>query len=274
MGAKKRQNKIWEYRDMLQAWKRAGVITYAGYILGFPDDTPEKIKRNIEIIQRELPLDLIEFFFLTPLPGSEDHQKLHREGVWMDPDLNKYDLNHRVSHHPVMSDEAWEKIYLDAWKLYYTPAHFETVIRRQASLGLKTKSLYHGMGGFYASIMFAKVHPLEAGFWRHKVRTQRRRNMPLENPLVFYPKLAWHHLWAHAQFLALYVRFKRIHDRVIKDPEIRNYTDLAMTPMAANEGEELDLIKVFEDQIPDTYGAPVKRNKKVEELAAMAIPAK
>ena len=37
---------------------------------------------------------------------------------------------------------------------------------------------------------------------------------------------------------------------------------------------ELDLIKVFEDQIPDTYGAPVKRNKKVEELAAMAIPAK
>ena len=62
MGAKKRQNKIWEYRDMLQAWKQAGVITYAGYILGFPDDTPEKITRNIEIIQRELPLDMIEFF--------------------------------------------------------------------------------------------------------------------------------------------------------------------------------------------------------------------
>src|SRR5262249_47482539 len=34
MAAKKRQNKITEYRKMLLAWKHAGVITYAGYILG------------------------------------------------------------------------------------------------------------------------------------------------------------------------------------------------------------------------------------------------
>src|SRR4029079_11144887 len=33
MGAKKRQNKIWEYRDMLLAWRRAKVMTWAGYIL-------------------------------------------------------------------------------------------------------------------------------------------------------------------------------------------------------------------------------------------------
>ncbi|WP_299472520.1 hypothetical protein [uncultured Roseibium sp.] len=62
IAAKKRQIKIWEYRKMLQTWKDVGVVTYAGYILGFPDDTPEKISRNIEIIKREPPLDLIEFF--------------------------------------------------------------------------------------------------------------------------------------------------------------------------------------------------------------------
>ena len=33
---------------------------------------------------------------LTPLPGSEDHKRLHEAGVAMDPDLNKYDLNHVV----------------------------------------------------------------------------------------------------------------------------------------------------------------------------------
>jgi radical SAM superfamily enzyme YgiQ (UPF0313 family) len=70
MGAKKRQNKIWEYRDMLQAWRRAKVMTWAGYILGFPTDTPESIARDIETIKRELPIDILEFFFLTPLPGS------------------------------------------------------------------------------------------------------------------------------------------------------------------------------------------------------------
>ena len=78
MGAKKRQNKIWEYRDMLQAWQRAKVMTYAGYILGFPTDTPESIARDIEIIKSELPVDILEFFYLTPLPGSEDHKKLLR----------------------------------------------------------------------------------------------------------------------------------------------------------------------------------------------------
>ena len=74
-----------------------GIFTYAGYILGLPADTPELIRRDIEIIQRELPLDIVEFFILTPLPGSEDHQVLWRKGVEMDPDLNKYDLEH-VGH--------------------------------------------------------------------------------------------------------------------------------------------------------------------------------
>ena len=63
--------------------------------MGLPGDTPASIKRDIEIIQKELPVDVLEFTMLTPLPGSEDHQKLHEKGVWMDPDLNKYDLETR-----------------------------------------------------------------------------------------------------------------------------------------------------------------------------------
>ena len=38
--AKKRQNKITEYRKMLLAWRAQGIMTLAGYILGFPADTP------------------------------------------------------------------------------------------------------------------------------------------------------------------------------------------------------------------------------------------
>ena len=77
--AKKRQNKITEYRKMLLAWKAQGIITFAGYILGFPADTPETIRRDIAIIQNELPVDALEFFCLTPLPGSEDHQVLWKQ---------------------------------------------------------------------------------------------------------------------------------------------------------------------------------------------------
>ena len=98
-GTKKRQNKIWEYREMLQAWRKQKVMTWAGYILGFPTDTPESIARDIEIIKQELPIDILEFFCLTPLPGSEDHKKLFMKGVPMDPDMNKYDLEHVCTSH-------------------------------------------------------------------------------------------------------------------------------------------------------------------------------
>ncbi|MBH0190868.1 MAG: radical SAM protein [Nitrospira sp.] len=51
-GAKKLQNKIWQYRKMLQAWKDHDCTTVAGYILGFPTDTPESIARDIGVIER------------------------------------------------------------------------------------------------------------------------------------------------------------------------------------------------------------------------------
>ena len=54
----------------------------------------------------------------------------------MDSDLNKYDLNHRVSHHPKMSDAAWEESYRAAWEAFYDPEHVRTILRRAAASGL------------------------------------------------------------------------------------------------------------------------------------------
>ena len=136
-GAKKRQNKIWEYRVMLQAWRKQKVMTWAGFIIGFPTDTPESVARDIDIIKKELPLDILEFFCLTPLPGSEDHKILYLKGVPMDPDMNKYDVEHVCTGHPLMSGEEWNKTYRDAWKQYYTDEHVETVLKRAAATGLE-----------------------------------------------------------------------------------------------------------------------------------------
>ena len=108
VAAKKRQNKITEYRKMLLAWKSQGIMTMAGYILGFPADTPASIRRDIAIIKEELPIDVLEFFCLTPLPGSEDHKSLWRKGVAMESDLNNYDVEHVCTAHSQMSKQEWE----------------------------------------------------------------------------------------------------------------------------------------------------------------------
>jgi hypothetical protein len=84
----------------------------------------------------QLLIDLLEFFYLTPLPGSEDHKNLYMRGVAMDPDMNKYDLEHACTAHPLMSKEAWMRTYADAWKRYYTDEHAETILRRAVASGL------------------------------------------------------------------------------------------------------------------------------------------
>lgn len=250
IGAKKRQNHIWEYRHMLQAWKDHGCTTVAGYILGFPTDTLDSIARDIAIIKRELPIDLLEFFYLTPLPGSEDHQQLHKQGVWMDPDMNNYDLEHVTTHHPAMSKKEWQQAYTMAWNHYYTLEHVHTILRRAAAKGQSMKKLFNFLLWFYGCSMIERVHPLQGGLFRRKVRHARRPGFPLEHPLVFYPKRLWEVLSTTMQWALLFWTFHRIRQPILNDPKKRQYMDLALTPVMDQEEEDLDLMKVFAAHIP------------------------
>ncbi|MGO7207669.1 radical SAM protein, partial [Rhizobium ruizarguesonis] len=189
--AKKNQNKITEYRKMLLAWKAQGIMTLAGYILGFPADTPESIRRDITIIQEELPLDVIEFFILTPLPGSEDHQVLWKKGIEMDADLNIYDVEHVCTAHPKMSKQEWEDIYHEAWSLYYSPDHMKTLLRRAVATGVPLARLVKVLVSFATTVPLENVHPLQSGLLRLKTPSERRPDLPRENPLVFWPRFAW-----------------------------------------------------------------------------------
>lgn len=256
LNTKKRQNKIWEYREMLQAWRSQKVMTWAGYILGFPTDTPQSIARDIEIIKRELPIDILEFFCLTPLPGSEDHKNLYLKQVPMDPDMNKYDLEHVCTGHAMMSKEEWDGVYRDAWARYYTDAHVETVLRRAAVSGLSLKKIADILTVFSGASRIEGVHPLQFGYARRKLRTQRRHGLPIENPLIFYPRRAIEFVKVAAQWLTLLRRYRVIMKRVQADPAAAAYTDEALRPLATDHAVD-DFVKVFADKIPHTHGAPV-----------------
>jgi len=234
----KRQNKITEYRKMFQAWRNARVVTVAGYILGFPADTPERIEQDIKTIQQELPVDLLEFFCLTPLPGSEDHKNNHMKGVWMDPDLNKYDLEHITMSHSQMSSEEWKQIYRRAWDLYYSPEHVKTLIRRAAAGGPNPSRVMLHIHQFHGTIKYQNVHPLQGGFLRRKIRTQRRPGMPQENPFIFYPRRVWETVSGLVPFALYYFKLRSIRKKIKREPERRSYTDKALIPMK-EENEDI-----------------------------------
>jgi hypothetical protein len=262
--AKKRQNRITEYRRMLLAWKAHGILTLAGYILGFPSDTPETIRRDIAIIQEELPLDIIEFFCLTPLPGSEDHQVLWRKGAAMEPDLNKYDVEHVCTSHPRMSQEQWKAIYRDAWSLYYTPKHMETLLRRAVATGVPVNSLIKVLVNFATTVRLENVHPLQGGIFRLKHLSERRPGLPRERAFIFWPRFAWETLSKHAVIIAMIARLLALKFVITRDPAARTYKDTALTPVGDDDEMTLNLLT-------NTTGATaaVTHLKKIARLTAV-----
>ena len=241
MGARKKQNRITEYRKMILAWKHAGVHTFAGYIIGFPEDTPESILRDIRIIQRELPIDLVQFTCLTPLPGSEDHQKLFKTGVAMDEDLNRYDVEHVTTAHPKMSRGEWEKAYKAAWAAYYTPEHMETIMRREAAVGGSPGKLLTLLMWSYASVVLEGMHPYQGGYLRRKYRLDRRPELPVESAWSFYPRFVGNLIDKHIQLGKTIWKYRKIAIQLKNDPAARQYKDLALTPVVEDDFDSYEM---------------------------------
>jgi len=226
---------------MLRIWRAAGIMTFCGYILGFPGDSVASIERDIAAIQRELPLDILEFFILTPLPGSEDHQTLHRGGVWMDPDMNNYDVEHVTTTHSRMSADAWQGIYRRAWQLYYSWAHIETLLRRAIADGIDARRLMFSIVQFRSIPLYEKVHPLQGGYFRRKIRALRRPGLPREAALLFYPRRLAETGIVLARTLATLWLVDRIRRRVIREAKLGPYSDPAIRSLPAELVEALDI---------------------------------
>ena len=230
LAVKKRQNQIAHYREMLLAWKRAGVVTFAGYILGFDNDTPDSIRRDIAFVQRELPIDILEFFILSPMPGSENHKRAYEAGVWMDPDLNKGDTEHVVVEHPRMTKQEWQGIYEEAWHLYYSEEHVERLIRRARACGIKPVSVVQHILTYYGTQRFEGIHPLQGGVFRRKHRASRRPGFKREPMLTFYPRRAWQIVSTYVPYLIYGVKLHRLRHRIQREPAARDYTDASLQP--------------------------------------------
>ena len=178
----------------------------------------------------------------------------------MDPDMNKYDVEHVCTGHPLMSGEAWNQTYRDAWKRYYTDEHVGTVLKRAAATGLRMNKIADVMTAFSSAARIEGVHPLQCGIVRRKVRTSRRHGMPIVNPLIFYPVRAVEFVSVVVKWLTVGWRYHSIKKRVLADPAHKAYLDDATRPVTLEDVDHDELVAAFADKIPDTYGAPKRQH--------------
>jgi hypothetical protein len=161
----------------------------------------------------------------------------------MDSDLNKYDLNHAVTGHAQMSKEEWEQVYRAAWETYYTPEHVEVILRRAFATGTSPGKAVLFITWFKGCIGIEKIHPLEGGFVRLKFRRDRRSGLPLESPLLFYPKYFARTVRNQIRWISLYMRIRLVYLKIKRDPRRFEYMDLALEPVADDEIETRELFQ-------------------------------
>ncbi len=187
----KGQNKVEEYRSIIDEWHRAGVVVHTGYIIGLPWDTVEGVRRDLRFLMEEIQPDQASFFMLTPLPGSHDHREMKQRGEWMDPDFNKRDSFHATIHHPRMTAAEWMQAYEEAWETFYSK---ENMIRVLSRWNHHPKNYWNLMSVFFwykNAALIEQQHPMIAGFFRLKDRRSRRPGYAVE-PLAV-------HLWKRAK---------------------------------------------------------------------------
>ena len=77
---------------------------------------------------------------------------------------------------------------------------------------------------------YEDVHPLEGGALRLKFRRDRRHGLPLESPLVFYPRYVAETVRKGRGYWKVYRRCKAILDEVLVAPDRWAYSDIAIAP--------------------------------------------
>ena len=193
---RKRQNKVKDYSDMCARYHEVGITCHAGYILGFPTDTPSTIAEDIETL-KTIGFDIVSFFMLTPLPGSEDHIRQYVAGVPMDEELNNYDSFQPVIDHPLMSRKQWQGAYNHAWRQFYTPRQMTAALRR-----LPRKDYWGTFRNFLWyrwSAVVEDVHPMMAGFVRHKHYASRQPSAPKMSRTEHF----FREIWRFARYVGL-----------------------------------------------------------------------
>jgi radical SAM superfamily enzyme YgiQ (UPF0313 family) len=179
--ATKRQNRVGDFAAMIAAWRAAGILIHAGYIIGFPDDTADSVRADVAALRDDVRPDVASFFMLTPLAGSADYARLLGSGAMLDDDLNRHDTFHPVLDHPRMSRAAWYAAYRQAWADFYT----DDVMRQRLrdARGEQHITLLQIYFWYLASTVVEDFHPMMTGFLRLKPRADRRPGAPVDGRL-------------------------------------------------------------------------------------------
>jgi len=168
-----------KYRRVVDNWHKVGVSVHAGYMLGFPFDGPDCGRIAAKTL-RKLGFDMVSFFIMTPLPGTEDQVRYAKSGEIIDWDFNNLDSQHVTLTHPKLDRREWMQAYRDAFSGFYTVGKLlHTVLTVAGGRGLSQESRVAMMRQwiYYFFSYRQGRHPMVGGVWQILRRDVRRNGI-------------------------------------------------------------------------------------------------
>jgi radical SAM superfamily enzyme YgiQ (UPF0313 family) len=165
-----------KYRRVVDNWHRVGVSVHAGYMLGFPFDGPDCGRIAAKTL-RKLGFDIVSFFIMTPLPGTEDQVRYAKEGSIIDWDFNNLDSQHVTLKHERLDRDSWMRAYREAFSGFYSfPSLLKTIFTVAGGRGLEAEARRSTLRQFmYYFFSYRQGrHPMVGGVWRILRRDVRR----------------------------------------------------------------------------------------------------
>ena len=179
---------ISKYRRVVDNWHKVGISVHAGYMLGFPFDGPDCGRIAAKMLKK-LGFDIVSFFVMTPLPGTEDQERYAKEGEIIDWDFNNLDSQHVTLKHDKMDSYEWMRAYTEAFKKFYSPwrlLHTIFTVSGGRQLAAEARRSVVRQFIYYFFSYRQGRHPMVGGVWQIRRRDVLRAAITDEDARRYY----------------------------------------------------------------------------------------
>ena len=145
-------------KEVFDTPKRVGIQTKANFMLGFPGETKETIRKTISLAMR-IDATYVNFFLLVPFPGSALFEKYRRKGWLLTSDWARFSYHDSaIVSVPGASAEALDRAKREGLRRFYLrPAKLAQIVVLALRSG-DVSTFLRGILGFLNGLVEPRVH--------------------------------------------------------------------------------------------------------------------
>jgi hypothetical protein len=167
LGARKAHNHPDRYKKIVDLCREYDIMSHFSSMLGFPEQNLQGVEDHVSGIINVDP-DVVSFYVLTPIPGTEQYADFKKAGLLSEPNLDRYDTTYPCWDHPNISKKDLYDSLFKAYRRFYSPRHYVKYVRRhfEFNMGSVYYSMYPIFNHFAA---WQRRHPMTGGVGRVKI---------------------------------------------------------------------------------------------------------